>query len=128
MSKLATKEKAGKVAGFSLIPVAPLFELARVYQFGAEHRAGPNDWRLGLPWSECFDAVERHILKLRNRETFDGESTLHHAAHAAFWLFALMEYTITHPELDDRAVLQALPTKSLQEWVIEAGKVNEGQA
>jgi hypothetical protein len=95
-------EKGVKPERFSLIPPRPMEEVARVYGAGSI-KYSPRNWELGYEWSKSMDALERHYNAFKRREDFDPESGLHHLAHAVFHCLALMEWTLTHPELDDRS-------------------------
>lgn len=88
-------------ARYDLIPAAPLQALAEVYTFGAK-KYEDRGWEKGIKWSRIFAAIMRHLWAFWRGETVDRESGLPHAAHAAFGCFALMEFAITHRELDDR--------------------------
>lgn len=114
----ATKQTEGKV-DLTMIPVAPLFEVARVYNRGAYKYARDN-WRKGLPFSECYASFLRHSMSFWSGETFDPEDGLHHMAHATFWCLTLQEFGITHPEFDDRTPRVVSPSKSFQEWFLLA--------
>ena len=91
---------AGK-ARLDLIPVAPLWELALLYQRGAEKYAVDN-WRNGTTFRRAFAALLRHAFKWLAGQTRDPETGAHHLAAVAFWRFALIEWDSSHPELDDR--------------------------
>jgi len=91
----------GGKAPLHLIPVRPLFEVARVYGFGSKKYDDWN-WTKGTTWGRCIGSMLRHVLKFAAGEDVDPESGVHHLAHAAFWCLALMEWGKTHPELDDR--------------------------
>lgn len=95
----AVKYSGGKLK-YSLIPVIPKEELARVYTVGAE-KYSPRNWEKGFPWSHMIDAMERHIEAFKKGEFNDKESGCKHLAAAAFYCFALMEFEHTHPELND---------------------------
>lgn len=96
----ALRYNSGKTR-YGLIPDYALNELAKVLTFGAEKYSDDN-WRKGLPFSNCLDSLERHIKKFRIGQDIDEESGLHHLAHAMANCAFLMEYTIIHPEKDDR--------------------------
>lgn len=95
-----TKDDLGKVR-YELIPWYPLDQTARVYTFGASKYDDWN-WLKGIKYSRIFGAVMRHCWKFWRGEDTDPESGLPHLAHAAFGLFALMEYNRSRPEFDDR--------------------------
>lgn len=86
---------------YDLIPPNPLEELARVYTYGAK-KYDDNNWRKGLKWGRVFGAIMRHLWRFWWGEDFDKESGLPHLSHAAWGCFTLLEYMITHKELDDR--------------------------
>lgn len=86
---------------FDLLPPGPLTELARVYTFGATKYADRN-WEKGMRWGRVFAACMRHLWAWWRGEEVDKESGLSHLAHAAWNIFALMEYRRTHPAQDDR--------------------------
>ena len=86
---------------FDLIPPSSLEELVSVYTFGAE-KYEPRNWERGIEYSRIYAAVQRHLSAYWRGQDLDEESALPHLAHAAWGLFALLEYQRTHPELDDR--------------------------
>ncbi len=69
--------------------------LAKTMEEGAEIY-GANNWQLGMPFSRVLDSLLRHINQWQM-----GHEDEDHLSHAAFNLFALMEYELTHPELND---------------------------
>lgn len=95
-------QKGLKQERFDLVPANPLEEVARVYGFGAS-KYSDNNWRKGYPWGWSLGACLRHISAFRRGEDRDPESGLHHLAHAAFHLLALMEFQATGTGTDDRA-------------------------
>lgn len=97
-------EKGAKPEAFALIPVEPLRELARVYGYGAGKYA-PRNWEKGYDWSLSESALLRHVMAHWSGETRDPETGLHHLAHAMFHCCAMIEWAETHPELDDRPVM-----------------------
>lgn len=98
--KQANKFDQGKPP-LGLIPYSALIEEACVMGFG-EQKYGRDNWREGMVWSRLIDAGLRHMQAFNNGETFDKETGLHHLAHARCCLAFLIEYEMTHPELDDR--------------------------
>lgn len=88
-------------ARFELIPSAPLKQLAEVYTMGAEKYA-PRQWEQGMDWGRLYAAAHRHLNAFWSGQDLDEESALPHLAHAAWNLFALMEYMETRPEFDNR--------------------------
>lgn len=78
-----------------------LVGLARVLTFGAKKYAAHN-WRKGLAYSRCYDALQRHLVAWNGAEDLDKETQLNHLDHAACELMFLREMVETKPELDDR--------------------------
>lgn len=93
--------KGSKAARFDLLPPAPLWEVAELYAAGASKYADRN-WEKGYAWSLSFAALMRHAWQFWDGEKVDPETQKHHMASVVFHAFALMQYGITHPELDDR--------------------------
>lgn len=94
-------EKGVKVERYDLIPVRPLESLARRYGYGAEKYAERN-WERGYEYSKSYAAAQRHLNAFWRGEDEDDEMPGGHLAAAAFHIFALMEFGVTHPEFDDR--------------------------
>lgn len=86
---------------FDLIPAYPLEALAAIYTFGANKYQDRN-WEKGIKWSRIFAAIMRHLWAMWRGEWLDPESNMPHAAHAAWGCFALLEYSRTKPDFDDR--------------------------
>lgn len=81
---------------FDLIPPRPHTRLAQRYAMGAKNH-GDNNWRNGMPVSDIVNHLERHLNLFKARDTSDD-----HAAAIAWGAYALMEFELTHPEMDDR--------------------------
>ena len=94
-------EKGQKDVQLHCIPWEALQELGRVYAFGANKYEDYN-FRKGYRWSLSYDALQRHTNAFWNREDRDGESGLHHLAHAAWHCFTLMFYSLVGRGTDDR--------------------------
>ena len=84
-------QKGQKPEQYSLIPVEPLAEVARVYAHGAEKYSRDN-YLLGYDYSLSYDALQRHVNAFWSGETCDRDSGLHHLAHAVFHCFALIAF------------------------------------
>lgn len=94
------KYDAGKPS-IGLIDQYALWELAKVLDYG-KHKYDAHNWRKGIQWQRTIDAALRHVLAFNGGEDFDPESGLPHLAHAMCNLMFLLNFTETHPELDDR--------------------------
>lgn len=94
-------EKGVKLARFDLIPALPLRQVAEHYGKGAEKYEARN-WERGYEWSKSFGALMRHAWQFWDGEDIDEETGSHHATAVVFHALALLEFTSTHPEFDDR--------------------------
>lgn len=86
---------------FSLIPPAPLEEIAKVLTMGAE-KYGDRNWEKGMKWTRCVDSLERHLNAWKSGENLDKESGLPHLAHVCVNSMFLLQYEKTYPQGDDR--------------------------
>jgi hypothetical protein len=87
-----------------LVPIIPLYEIAKVMQYGTEKYSAHN-WRNdkdSTPHSRTYSSIMRHLMEYWSGEDIDPESNLPHLSHAASQLFMLMEYVYTAPDMDDR--------------------------
>jgi hypothetical protein len=87
---------------WDLLPVYPLEQVARVLTYGVKKYDAEN-WRKGLSFKRSIGSIKRHLASFETRENIDPESQLHHLAHMICDGMMLLEHTVTHPELDDRA-------------------------
>lgn len=66
-----------------LLPLKPLYEIAKVLTYGAEKYA-PNNWKKTKNAKERYiGAMLRHLTDMQEGNKFDKESGLLHAAHVA---------------------------------------------
>lgn len=84
-----------------LLSTTALTSIARVLQFGAK-KYDSHNWRKGLAWSRVYDALQRHLTAWNDGEDPDPETGLSHLAHAGCCIMFLLEYEVTHRDLDDR--------------------------
>lgn len=75
--------------------------LADVYTRGACKYA-PDNWRAGFKFSRILAALLRHVWSYIAGERCDPEDGQHHLASVAWCAFTLMEFEVTHPDMDDR--------------------------
>jgi hypothetical protein len=94
-------EKAVKLARYDLIPAKPLRSLAEHFGRGAR-KYEDNNWRRGYEWSKSFAALNRHLWQWWDGEDIDAETGSSHLVAVAWHAFALLEYSETHKEFDDR--------------------------
>lgn len=91
----AVRTADADVTRYDLISEIGLERLARTYAEGAAKYSDHN-WRKGFPFSNLLNHAIAHLNKFKQ-----GDTTEDHLAHAAFGLFALMEFQATRPELND---------------------------
>ena len=115
-----------------LIPKSALCEEAAVLGFGAE-KYDAHNWRKGMPWSRLISAAMRHLVDFNDGQDFDKESGLHALAHVRACCGFLIEYMVTHPELDDRfkkpeLVVPMATEAQLAEWAKNANALQQQTA
>ena len=91
----------GEKVRLDLLPADPIIDVGKVLTYGAKKYSERN-WEKGLAWSRCYGAALRHLLAWHKGEINDPETGLNHLAHAACEILFLLEFSRTHPELDDR--------------------------
>lgn len=84
-----------------LLSTIALVEAAKVMGKGKE-KYGAQNWRSGLHWSRVVGAAYRHLSAFNAGEDKDPETGLSHIAHLLCCAMFLLEYSVTHPDLDDR--------------------------
>lgn len=94
-------EKGVKIARYDLIPAGPLYELACLFGVGAL-KYDERNFEAGYEWSKSFGAMQRHAWQFWNGEDVDPETGVSHLASVIWNAMALLLFTQTHPELDDR--------------------------
>ena len=93
-------EKGKKLERYDLIPVRPLAEVARCFGMGARKYADRN-WERGYPWSLSYASMQRHANAFWGGESIDPEVGFHHLAAVIFHAMVLLEFEVTHPEMND---------------------------
>jgi len=94
------KNDTGKLR-WDLLPERPMEEVVYVYTIGA-NKYTSNNWRTGIKWGRIFAAMMRHAWAFWRGEDRDKEDGQLHLASVVWCALTLMEYSKTHPELDDR--------------------------
>ena len=84
-----------------LLSTIALLEIAKVMTHGAK-KYDAHNWRKGIAWSRIIGAAYRHLAAFNGGEDLDPESGISHLAHLGCCIQFLLEYQITHKELDDR--------------------------
>ena len=62
----------------------------------------PRAWEVGMDWSRCFSALQRHAWKWQAGEEYDPETGAHHMTAAAWNAMALFVYEARNVGKDDR--------------------------
>jgi hypothetical protein len=103
-----------------LLPPDPLWEVARVLEFGARKYDGWN-WYKGIKYTRLYAAALRHMWQWFRGYNNDIESGLSHLAHACCcMLFLLQQIIEDRSELDNRPPFN---TKNPEAGVSVDGKV-----
>jgi hypothetical protein len=84
-----------KPARFDLVSHVGLRRVAETYAEGAAKYAA-NNWRRGIPASNLLNHALAHLNQFAA-----GDASEDHLAHAAWNLFAIMEFQETRPDLID---------------------------
>lgn len=92
-----------------LVPGALLRATGRALHYGAV-KYEANQWRRGLPWSQCVDALIRHATDFADGWLYDMESGLCHLDHVGANLAFLTEF-VDRPEY---AAYNNLPQRDLK--------------
>ena len=95
--------KQTKDARFDLLPWDAIWQVARIFGFGASKYAERN-WENGLRWSSSYAAVQRHLALFWAGQDRDDESGLYHIAHAAWHCLVLLAHVLRGIGTDDRPV------------------------
>jgi hypothetical protein len=100
-------QKEQQLARFDLVPPRPLWMLSEHYGRGAKKYADRN-WEQGYDWSKSYDSLNHHLNKWWQGEDMDpgdpecGVEPFPHMVAVAWHAFALLEFSLTHPEKDNR--------------------------
>lgn len=110
--------KQTKDARFDLLPWDAIWQVARIFGFGASKYAERN-WEQGLKWSSSYAAVQRHLALFWAGQDSDEESGLYHIAHAAWHCLVLLAHQLRGIGVDDRPIgnesLTSMEAKLLDE-------------
>jgi dATP/dGTP diphosphohydrolase len=87
-----------------LFPVSAEDAISEVLTYGVNKGYPERNWEDGMKWSRVYAALRRHLNRWWRGETIDPESGFNHIKHVLTNAAFLVEYSETHPELDDRPV------------------------
>jgi hypothetical protein len=105
----------------------PSFEpMVRVLEFGAKKYA-PNNWKKGMPITEIYDSLMRHMIALMSGEDNDPESGLPHIGHIQCNVMFMAHVLKNHPEFDDRELSPEETKKFMDMLVIKGGLSDPNQ-
>jgi len=90
LKKGGVKHDADKLR-YDLIPPGPMEAVAAVFTAGAS-KYDDRNWELGMDYGRIYAASQRHLTAYWGGQMYDRDTGIHHLAHAAFGMLALMEY------------------------------------
>lgn len=106
----ADRANQGKM-DWGLVDFKALEPMVEVLMFGAEkysksinindiavYTSGRNNWKKGLPISETFGSLMRHLIAFKGGEDVDPESGKSHLGHAMCNLMFISYYLQNNPE------------------------------
>jgi len=76
------KENTGK-PDWAVFPFAEAESVVKVFEYGANKYGAPFTYRKGIPTSELWSAIMRHLIEIQNGNDIDSESGCLHMAHIA---------------------------------------------
>jgi hypothetical protein len=95
--------KGKKLARFDLLPPEPLWEVAEVMGYAAEHKYAPRNWEAGLDSGDLIAAALRHIHEYMGGKEIDEDSGKSPIAHAICVLMFLRALEVRGRLTDDRS-------------------------
>lgn len=105
MKAKGTRHNAGKPKLSLVLEARHALEGAARILEGGLVEYGRANWRKGLKTTEIIDSAARHLVAIASGETFDPISGYPHADHFLCNALFLSELMQTHPELDDRPIV-----------------------
>ena len=99
-NELGKRFNEGKLR-WSLVDLSTFEDLVKVLMNGAT-KYGDFNWQKGLPITEVYESLIRHLVSFMNGENNDKESGLSHLDHALCNLYFMKWYMINKPEMDNR--------------------------
>lgn len=87
-----------------LVPWDAVRAIVMILAFGARKYAARN-WELGMDWSRCFSACQRHMLSWWQGEDKDPETGYSHLWHAGCCILFLIAYELRGTGTDDRPTI-----------------------
>lgn len=90
------RESAIGKGTYKYVPTVALKRLSHRYQYGEMKYGATDNFKKGLPVSNCWDSAMRHLVAY-----MDGDNSEDHLAAVAWNVFAIMEMEKSHPEMVD---------------------------
>lgn len=90
------RESAIGKGTYKYVPTVALKRLSHRYQYGEMKYGATDNFKKGLPVSNCWDSAMRHLVAY-----MDGDNTEDHLAAVAWNVFCIMEMEKSHPEMMD---------------------------
>lgn len=90
------RESAIGKGTYKYVPTVALKRLSHRYQYGEMKYGATDNFKKGLPVSNCWDSAMRHLVAY-----MDGDNTEDHLAAVAWNVFCIMEMEKNHPEMMD---------------------------
>jgi hypothetical protein len=86
---------------WSLVDFKSIEEMVQVLEYGSKKYSAHN-WKKGLPVSEIFESMLRHMLAYMDGEDVDQESNLPHTGHILCNAMFLAYMNREKKDFDDR--------------------------
>ena len=102
MTELGRKDSQGlKKAPWHLLPYDALGGIVKVLWYGA-NKYSERNWELGMPYSDVYGGIMRHLTDWWNRIDTDPETGYSHLWHAGCGILFLITYEMRGVGKDDR--------------------------
>jgi hypothetical protein len=88
---------------WSLVDFKSLEDMVEVLEVGAK-KYSPDNWKKGMPYTEIFESLMRHLVDFMNGKDLDKESGLPHTGHIlcnAMFLSYMQKFA---PKFDGRRI------------------------
>lgn len=81
---------------YKFIPTIALKRLSHRYQYGEMKYGATDNFKKGLPTSDCWDSAMRHLVAY-----MDGDNSEDHLAAVAWNVFTIMEMEVNNTKWQD---------------------------
>lgn len=92
---------------FKYVPTVALRRLSHRYQYGEIKYGATDNFKKGLPTSDCWDSAMRHLIAY-----MEGDNSEDHLAAVIWNACCIMEMECNNREYHDIASRQSIPAKS----------------